>query len=541
MSGNQWNGYGGEHGQHGSGAPQGGYRAPSPGAPQGGYAAPSTETLSSGSFDILGEPPRRRRGLRLAAAGTAAVLVLGTAGAVAWAASRLSGGGTQPEDVVPATALAYADVDFDPSAGQKVAILRFLRHFPEADVDGGDDADLRKELVELLVKEGDVAKVDFDREVKPWLGDRSGVALFRPSTGAQELRALVALQVRDEDAARAGLSSLAERNDQKLGIAFRDGYALLAQDQGTVDTFAAQAEEATLGSDEGYRADMAKVEGGGSIATAWADGAAIVKAFPDLAGAGSLLPARVPGQAGRYAMALRFESDVVELVTHAASGSNEVVKLDGPTGTIANAPDTTVAALELAGGGESVRTQWDKVLDQLASAGQDRAMVQEQLDGLERSYGISLPKDLETLLGSNILLALDRKGLVSGDVSVGARLTTDPAAASDLVTRTQRALTDMGAPFRLHQRRTEGGLVVSNTAGALGRLAERGTLGEDPSFRKVMPDVEDSQMSVYADLETLVAASGDKEASAEHIDAVGVTARLSGGSDVTMRVRVSVK
>ncbi len=178
MSGNQWNGYGGEHGQHGSGAPQGGYRAPSPGAPQGGYrapspgapqggygapspgapqggyAAPSTETLSSGSFDILGEPPRRRRGLRLAAAGTAAVLVLGTAGAVAWAASRLSGGGTQPEDVVPATALAYADVDFDPSAGQKVAILRFLRHFPEADVDGGDDADLRKELVELLVKEG---------------------------------------------------------------------------------------------------------------------------------------------------------------------------------------------------------------------------------------------------------------------------------------------------------------------------------------------------------------------------------------------------
>lgn len=218
-----------------------------------------------------------------------------------------------------------------------------------------------------------------------------------------------------------------------------------------------------------------------------------------------------------------------------------MVKLDGPTGTIANAPDTTVAALELAGGGESVRTQWDKVLDQLASAGQDRAMVQEQLDGLERSYGISLPKDLETLLGSNILLALDRKGLVSGDVSVGARLTTDPAAASDLVTRTQRALTDMGAPFRLHQRRTEGGLVVSNTAGALGRLAERGTLGEDPSFRKVMPDVEDSQMSVYADLETLVAASGDKEATAEHIDAVGVTARLSGGSDVTMRVRVSVK
>ena len=64
----------------------------------------------------------------------------------------LSGGGAQPEDVLPAGAVAYADVDFDPAAGQKVNAVRFFRSFPEVGTRLGSGDDLRSALVDLFTQ-----------------------------------------------------------------------------------------------------------------------------------------------------------------------------------------------------------------------------------------------------------------------------------------------------------------------------------------------------------------------------------------------------
>ena len=97
-------------------------------------------------------------------------------------------GGDQPAAVLPGNAVAYARVDLNPSAGQKVAAMRFLLKFPSVkDKLGltGDNDDLRQKLFELIKKYAgdDLADVDFDKDIKPWLGDRAGMAALPAADG----------------------------------------------------------------------------------------------------------------------------------------------------------------------------------------------------------------------------------------------------------------------------------------------------------------------------------------------------------------------
>ena len=61
--------------------------------------------------------------------GLAGVLVVAAAGAGFAVGSVVGGGGTQPEDVLPDTVVAYADIDLDPAAEQKINVIRLLGQF----------------------------------------------------------------------------------------------------------------------------------------------------------------------------------------------------------------------------------------------------------------------------------------------------------------------------------------------------------------------------------------------------------------------------
>lgn len=156
------------------------------------------------------QPEPKRRGKLIPLIAALAVLIVGGGGG-AFAYSRLNGG-DQPSAVLPGTAVAYARVDLNPSAGQRVAALRFLMKFPSVRDKIGltsDNDDLRQKLFELFKKNAgdDLAEVDFDRDVKPWLGDRLAVAAV-PSADAGKPDPVIAVQVKDEDKARAGLEKL---------------------------------------------------------------------------------------------------------------------------------------------------------------------------------------------------------------------------------------------------------------------------------------------------------------------------------------------
>ena len=149
-----------------------------------------------------------------------------------FAVNLLSGGGTQPHDVLPGDAMAYVRLDLNPAANQKVALFNIARKFTVTkDSFSSDDDDPRTAIFDLITKDNQsFGKIDYAADVQPWLGDRIGLAVLAPAKGTSTPGFVVAVQVTDEAAAKTGIAKL--MGDDKYGIAFREDYALLTASPG---------------------------------------------------------------------------------------------------------------------------------------------------------------------------------------------------------------------------------------------------------------------------------------------------------------------
>jgi hypothetical protein len=267
-----------------------------------------TEPEEIGSATVPGPPapPQGRggRGRGWILALVAAVLVGVVGGGGVWAASKLSGGGAQPQDVLPASAMAYVRLDLDPSAGQKLALFGIARKFSATrDSFGGDDP--RKALVTALQKdEPDLSKIDYARDVEPWLGDRVGLAVLPADGGGDPVGAL-AVQVKDEAAARAGIAKMG-LGGGKGGLAFREGYAVIAMSQKLADEY---VKAAPLSGEPRFAADLDAL-GEQGVLSFWMDVEKVADAGWSEVAATPVLQ-QIRGM--RFAGALRFSGDYAEL------------------------------------------------------------------------------------------------------------------------------------------------------------------------------------------------------------------------------------
>src|SRR5215213_2128463 len=133
---------------------------------------------------------------RILVVGVAAVAVIGAAGAGFAAGTMVGGGGTQPEDVLPWSVVAFADLDLDPGADQKLNVVRLLGRFPDVEEKYGPEPDLK----DLLVKQFTDGTPLADADVDAWAGDRIGAALAWDAA-QKALTPVLAVQVTDEAAA----------------------------------------------------------------------------------------------------------------------------------------------------------------------------------------------------------------------------------------------------------------------------------------------------------------------------------------------------
>jgi hypothetical protein len=516
---------------------QGGQQYGQPGQPPYGQAGgqASYEQMQFGQLptqEWQPEPKKKRGKLIPLVAALAMVIVVAGGGIFAYGKLK---GGDQPASVLPGTAVAYARVDLNPSAGQKVAAIRFMLKFPSVkDRFGltGEKDDLRQKLFEQIKKYagGDLADVDYDKDIKPWLGERAGVAALPPAEGKSEPDVVIAVQVKDQDAATKGLDKLMANEDEKPGRAFSNGYVLLSDKQATVDAAVAAAKDNPLDKSAKFSADMDKL-GEQGFMSAWAD----MKGIASISGKVDSQALSGVGDAS-VAAALRFDSSYVELkgIAH----GDQSVKVDNADAgdIVTKLPDSTAGALAVSGGDTLIDTIWQQIQKS------DNASLKPLIDQITSQTGLTLPDDLKSLLGKNLAVAIDKD--MSNGPKLAARMETDPAKAEPVVeklTTLLRSRTPANIPIQ--QAKDNDTLVISTDQSYAEQVLKGGNLGQSDTFKQALPDTKGAAMIGYVDFQSLSAisqrSSSDKDLAA--LKSAGVVARSTGDGQAEFNLRVVAK
>jgi hypothetical protein len=235
---------------------------------------PAVEVLSSESGSPVAAPRSRRsprRGRLLAGLATVMALVVGGGAYAAW--SVLSGGGTQPEQLLPSSTVAFVKLDLNPSAGQKIDLYRLLQKFPNTTHLQSSDSDFSGWVTRQLAQSTTASNgLNFDKDIKPWLGDRFAVAVVPARVaGINTAEPVLVLAETDQPAATAAMNKLRSMGDSQLGYAFSDGYLVVSPNSksGAADAVSA-AQKAPLSANKQYQSDIASLNSD-EVVTGWVD------------------------------------------------------------------------------------------------------------------------------------------------------------------------------------------------------------------------------------------------------------------------------
>lgn len=488
------------------------------------------------------------RGRTLLAVGVG-VAVAATVGAGMAVGAYLSGGGTQPEDVLPDSVVAFADVDLDPAADQKVDLVRLLGRFPDVEDAYGSDLDLREVMVDALVEGTDLESA----QVEQWLGDRVGVGLSWDEE-QKALTPVAAIQTTDEDEALADLGGVLDAEQ----LAVTDGYVVVVgdlfeggpfvdsavlsdvvlPDSATAADLVTAGQEAPLAEAPGFREVFEHLDDG--LVTGYVDGTALSGATEtfatDLGLDWSPTGTEEVGLAGAV---LRAEPNALELL--AWSSSDPTQGSATPAALVAGLPESTLMALEVTDGADLVAGQWQSLLD-AAEANGALSKLERELAAIEAEYGIVVPDDVQTLLGDDAVLAVDGEGLLTGLPGVGVRSVTDPAAGADLARRLEDALAPLTGGFGVTARPVDDGMVVATSGEFADQLAAGdGALGDAPLVTAALPDLGEASSVLWLDLAAIgdIAPLAAPEAASvlDPLAGLGVTATPDDGG-VRVRLRV---
>ena len=483
--------------------------------------------------------------------GPAAVLVVVAAGAGFAAGTVVGGGGTQPEDVLPDTVLAYADIDLDPAAEQKVNLIRLLGEFRGVEREYGSEPDLRTLAVDWLVNGSDLEGAD----VEAWVGDRAGFGLSW-DLSTEALTPVAAVQVTDEQEAVADLR-------RALGpeqVAAVDGYVVVTGDlfeefdaldcldgvvgselpgSQTAAEVVAAGQAAPLAQSEAFTSVFDRLDDG--VLTTYLDGERLATAGEEVAGSlgvfGPAIGDSLVGvaESGRAGAVLRAEPNALEVLAWtsvAPQGDGQAASL------MTTLPASTLLALEFTGGSELVADRWEMALADISGQGSSANEIERELAKIEAQYGVRLPADLETLVGDDVVIAVEGAGLLTGIPGIGLRSVTDPASGAELASRIEDRLASLTGGFGVTADGTDDGLVVASTDDYANQLASGdGKLGADPTFTEALPDAGAATNLVWVDFSGVkgfaTLAAPESAGLIEPLDAFGLTVTPDAGGSLT--------
>jgi hypothetical protein len=448
---------------------------------------------------------RGRRGLRTGViAGVTAAVIAGAAFGGWQLQQFLAGGGPQPEDVLPASTVAFASVDLDPGAGQKLAAYQLLKKFPDAHVT--DQTDLKQKAWEAI-DAAPLSRLDYTRDVQPWLGDRFALAAVPAPGTADGFTPVGVVQVTDTEAATKALQRIAATSDD-FSWAFEDGYALIADDRSELDTL--MAADQHLADNPTFSHDRDSL-GADQVALGWADlGAAWTAAPADVRKDVTDEWGQQVDPSGSLVAGVSLTSSSVDLTGHgfgvSSGGPGMTAGLTPGSGLVETLPADSDVVLGVTGLGPALAKAWE-------SYGRfgDPFDIGREADAL----GLKLPGDLEALLGNELAVgaALGEQvhltaTALSPDPQRGAEVWNIGAGLSSLDSRA----------------RAEGDRWI-----ATDRPATGGTLKDDDLFRRVVPDAGTANVVFFLDIPALedffgsMGPDGQTESESDPMRAVGFT------------------
>jgi hypothetical protein len=466
-------------------------------------------------------PVRKRSRLLTAIAGSAVTAVVIAGGAAYGVGHYLGGGGQQPEDVLPANAMAVVKLDLDPSIAQKAALFRLSRAFPQLHAKNQDS--LKDDLLRAMFTSD---SMDYDHDIKPWLGDRVAVAVV-PDSSEDGFAAVGAVQYTNKDKAKRVLldaSARAATGDNPFFFAFSGDYALIADTQAQADRYAASA--AHLSDDSGYQRAVDSL-GGDQIAIAWADVKGVYNAVKAHQSANPLWAKVKVAPTGAFIVGAHAASNYLEVqgkavgitqgLTQAGAGQLGKVRT---ANLVSSFPNDTFVAMEATGLGDVVTNAFSALPPPIAQAA--------------AGLGLGAPSELGAVLGTDAAVGLT--GDLSTPTVIAHVRTPNPARAVAALTRVGKLMrVDMpwcpcdGPPLTV--RRDKTGYVVSSDPHA----PTTGKLGSTASFKRAVPDAKTAGMLLYVNLGKL---PRSVLPGVENLDAVGMSVN---GATGEFRLRLTTR
>lgn len=507
--------------------------------------------------------------------------VLAVAGGAAWAATSFLGTGSQAAEALPASTLGYVSIDLDPSGGQKIEAIQTLRKFPAFKEEIGleTDDDLREKIFEEIVKSGECEGLDYAKDVEPWLGSRAAVAAA--DLGDDNPTPVFVMQVSDAGAAEAGVDRLVEECGDGASAEGATGGFVVSGDWIVFAETKDQAEKVVSETEKGSLADDADFQrwtgeaGDAGIMTMYAAPAAgelmsryageMPGMFGMMSGSDDLGPGAFDPETGEFvegdptdpsespslppeveaaladfdgaAATVRFDDGGLKVEMAYSNFQEELTSsFLGEAGAemVEGLPDDTVAAFGL-----GFEDGWAQaMLDYAASSG-GGTDVDELIAEAEAETGLSLPEDLETLMGEGVAIGLgsgiDGDAILENgpsELPLGFKIKGDAAEIQAVLDKVKELAGPDVAPY-LEVTESDGYAVIGTNDAYTEDLKAGGSLGGTEAYGNVIEDDAASMLFVNfdADDDWLVRLSKDEPEVSENLaplSAMGVSGWVDG-------------
>lgn len=237
----------------------------------GAFVAPSAPNAAASSAP----KSKKRKLIAFIATGVAGLLAIG-GGAFAVNALLSGGSATESAKAFPASTYSWAEFAIDPSIGQKLAAVRVLDKLPglkELLDDEGpnidyDNPDIKRSLWEYIFENdnfSNTTSLDYETDVKPWLGSRVAFGLIGEAATQQEA-SFYAIEASDTEQGIETVRTLLEDSGATgLQVSSYNGYVVVASAE--VDLKQAYA-SGSLADTAGFKGSTSKI-GGWGLAAQW--------------------------------------------------------------------------------------------------------------------------------------------------------------------------------------------------------------------------------------------------------------------------------